>query len=83
MIPKYVVAWWELTRSLFIIPIVKGRDYFEGFATILLRVVGLFIPGISAHINPNYVNLTRWGKMPQLPDHKETRMLAHYIEADN
>ncbi|KAG6591383.1 Lipase, partial [Cucurbita argyrosperma subsp. sororia] len=82
VIPKYLSAHWELISSLIIIPVFKGREYFEGFVTTLERVVGLFFPGLSAHICPNYVNVTRWGKIKVLPDRNETLKLVRYIEAD-
>ncbi|KGN55200.1 hypothetical protein Csa_012841 [Cucumis sativus] len=82
VIPKYLSADWEFIRSLIITPIVKGRKYFEGFFTIMERTVGLVIPGISAHVCSNYVNLTRWGNIHLPPDHHELLKFAHYIEAD-
>lgn len=66
MIPrKYLGAWWEVIRSL-VIPLFKGSQYFEGFSTLIIRVFGLVIPGFSAHLCPNYINSTRYGKIQQL-----------------
>ncbi|XP_038896694.1 triacylglycerol lipase OBL1-like [Benincasa hispida] len=82
LIPKYLSACWEFIRSLIITPIVKGRDYFEGFFTILERTLGLLIPGISAHVCSNYVNVTRLGNIQLPSDYEETLQLAHYIDAN-
>lgn len=62
-IPNYLNAVWELTRS-FIIPYTRGAEYKEGLFMRLVRVIGLAIPGLSAHSPPDYVNLTRLGSLP-------------------
>lgn len=63
VIPKNLNAVWELIRS-FIIPFVDGKDYREVWFMKLLRLVGLIVPGLSAHLTQDYVNLTRLGTMP-------------------
>ncbi|KAK1383276.1 Fungal lipase-like domain containing protein [Heracleum sosnowskyi] len=57
-IPKSANAVWELARS-FIIPYTRGTEYKEGALLRVIRVVGVLVPGISAHIPQNYVNASR------------------------
>ncbi|KAK4390713.1 Lipase [Sesamum angolense] len=42
---------------------VYGPDYKESWESILLRIVGLGMPGLSAHSPVNYVNSIRLGRM--------------------
>ncbi|EXC32848.1 hypothetical protein L484_009548 [Morus notabilis] len=69
LLPKYINAVWELIRG-FVIPFIKGSDYKENWLMRMLRVVGLVIPGLSAHSPLDYVNLTRLGSLPSLPSLK-------------
>ncbi|KMT04568.1 hypothetical protein BVRB_8g182250 [Beta vulgaris subsp. vulgaris] len=63
MIPKYMNAVWELFRG-FTLPYIRwGPDYKEGWCERLHRVMGLVIPGLSAHGPQDYGNLTRLGRM--------------------
>ncbi|CAK9317148.1 unnamed protein product [Citrullus colocynthis] len=62
LIPKYLNAWLELVRS-FVIPFVKGYDYYESLLMKVVRFIGLFVPGLTAHIPTDYVNSTRLGKL--------------------
>ncbi|KAL0545626.1 hypothetical protein IC582_015515 [Cucumis melo] len=62
LIPKYLNAWLELVRS-FLIPFVKGYDYYESLAMKGVRFIGLLMPGLTAHIPTDYVNSTRLGKL--------------------
>lgn len=64
--PKNLNAAWELIRS-FIIPFIAGKDYKEGWFMKLLRLVGLIVPGLSAHLTQDYVNLARLGTLPATP----------------
>ncbi|XP_043712421.1 triacylglycerol lipase OBL1-like [Telopea speciosissima] len=57
-IPIYLNAMWELIRG-FIIPYAKGRDYAEGGILRMFRLIGLLLPGLSAHGPQDYVNSTR------------------------
>lgn len=57
----YLNAVWELIRSLTMSQ-SYGSEYKEGWFSILLRVVGLALPGISAHSPTNYVNSIRLGR---------------------
>ncbi|KAG9146806.1 hypothetical protein Leryth_005128 [Lithospermum erythrorhizon] len=61
LIPVYLNAIWELFRSL-IIGYLRGPEYKEGWESILLRIVGLAMPGISAHCPVDYVNSVRLGR---------------------
>ncbi|OAY22938.1 triacylglycerol lipase OBL1 [Manihot esculenta] len=69
VIPKNLNAVWELIRS-FIIPCVKGRNYREGWFMKLFRIIGLVIPGLSAHVLQDYNNSARLGSLPQLELHQ-------------
>ncbi|KAL4290780.1 hypothetical protein GQ457_14G007750 [Hibiscus cannabinus] len=60
-IPAHLNAVWELMRSL-AMGYTYGPEYKEGWFCILFRVIGLFIPGVSAHLSTNYVNSVRLGK---------------------
>ncbi|KAL3528528.1 hypothetical protein ACH5RR_007850 [Cinchona calisaya] len=61
LIPEYLNAVWELIRS-FLAGYIYGPEYKEGWESTLLRFVGLFIPGISAHSPLDYVNSVRLGR---------------------
>lgn len=61
LIPEYANAVWELMRSL-MMEYVYGPDYRESWESFLLRLVGLGMPGISAHNPLDYVNSIRLGK---------------------
>lgn len=60
LIPEYANAAWELLRSL-IMDYFYGPDYRESWESFLLRLVGLAIPGLSAHSPVDYVNSIRLG----------------------
>ncbi|KAJ8539517.1 hypothetical protein K7X08_013769 [Anisodus acutangulus] len=64
--PKVLNAAFELIRS-FILPWIKGSDYKQSWSEIMFRMVGLVIPGLSAHGPVDYVNLTRLGSVLHLP----------------
>ncbi|XP_021766010.1 uncharacterized protein LOC110730519 [Chenopodium quinoa] len=70
MIPKYMNAGWELIRGI-ILPHMKwGPDYKESWCQVIYRLIGLVIPGLSAHGPQDYTNLTRLGRMAlPLRDH--------------
>ncbi|KAI3991116.1 hypothetical protein MKX01_022337 [Papaver californicum] len=55
---KILNACFELIRSFFI-GYIPGPEYTEGWFLRLFRVVGLIIPGLSAHCLQEYVNVTR------------------------
>lgn len=61
VMPLYMNAAWELMRSLSM-GYTYGPEYQEGWSSIMFRVVGLFLPGISAHFITDYVNSVRLGK---------------------
>ncbi|KAL0325766.1 UNVERIFIED_CONTAM: Lipase [Sesamum radiatum] len=62
LIPAHVNAVWELLRSA-AMGYVYGPDYKESWESILLRIVGLGMPGLSAHSPVNYVNSIRLRRM--------------------
>ena len=53
-------AFMELGRSLLIV-LIKGREYKEGVPLRMMRMFGLFVPGVNAHCPQDYVNSTRLG----------------------
>ncbi|PON78265.1 Fungal lipase-like domain containing protein [Trema orientale] len=57
----HVNAVWELVRS-FIMGYVYGPEYEEGWFNTLARLIGLALPGISAHCPTDYVNSVRLGR---------------------
>lgn len=61
LLPEYINAYWELIRAL-TMRYTYGPEYEEGWFSVLLRVVGLAFPGISAHSPTDYVNSVRLGK---------------------
>lgn len=60
-VPEHLNALWELIRSL-LIGYTQGPDYKEGRFSILARLIGLVLPGISAHCPTDYVNSVRLGR---------------------
>ncbi|KAJ8553193.1 hypothetical protein K7X08_023871 [Anisodus acutangulus] len=61
LIPLYLNAGWELIRS-FAVGYMYGREYKECWESVMLRALGLFLPGISAHSPVDYVNSVRLGR---------------------
>ncbi|GMH16059.1 hypothetical protein Nepgr_017900 [Nepenthes gracilis] len=61
LIPQHLNAVWELIRAL-TMGCTNGKDYVEGWFSILLRAVGLVMPGLSAHSPRDYVNSIRLGR---------------------
>lgn len=53
-------AIWELIRSL-LMAFLYGVCFKETMLTIMLRIVGLVFPGVSAHMHVNYVSAVRLG----------------------
>ncbi|KAL8141139.1 hypothetical protein V2J09_007160 [Rumex salicifolius] len=68
VIPKYLTAFWELIRGQTVLPLVKGRLYGEWFGLVMFRIIGLIIPGLSAHGLQDYDNITRLGNTRLLPE---------------
>ncbi|XP_015073053.1 uncharacterized protein LOC107017307 [Solanum pennellii] len=65
-LPMLLIAVYEFIRG-FILPWTKGSHYREDWLQKMFRVVGLVIPGLSAHTTIDYVNLTRLGSVLHLP----------------
>ncbi|XP_060206050.1 triacylglycerol lipase OBL1 [Lycium barbarum] len=61
LIPLYLNACWELIRS-FAMGYIYGPEYEECWESVMLRALGLFLPGISAHSPVDYVNSVRLGR---------------------
>ncbi|XVF74210.1 hypothetical protein PTKIN_Ptkin13bG0092200 [Pterospermum kingtungense] len=61
LIPEHLNAVWELIRGL-TMGYTYGPEYKEGWFAICFRVLGLAIPGISAHCTTNYIDSVRLGK---------------------
>nr|ABR16096.1 unknown [Picea sitchensis] len=59
-IPIRITAVWELVQSLFL-QYTKGREFKETKLSIFFRILGLMIPGVSAHSPVNYINAVRLG----------------------
>ncbi|KAK2654646.1 hypothetical protein Ddye_014502 [Dipteronia dyeriana] len=58
---EYLNAVWELIRSI-TMGYKYGPEYEEGWFSILMRIMGLVLPGVSAHSPTDYVNSMRLGK---------------------
>ncbi|KAL3351852.1 hypothetical protein AABB24_020103, partial [Solanum stoloniferum] len=61
VLPMYLNAVWEFIRSFFMC-YIYGPEYKESWESIFFRMVGMFLPGISAHSPVNYVNSVRLGR---------------------
>ncbi|KAF3327464.1 Lipase [Carex littledalei] len=61
IIPKYLIAVWEIIRGL-CMGYIFGAEYKETWVSTFFTVLGLVMPGISAHCPTNYVNCVRLGK---------------------
>ncbi|XP_019418708.1 PREDICTED: uncharacterized protein LOC109329483 [Lupinus angustifolius] len=61
MLSEHVNAVWELIRGL-TIGYIEGPEYKEGWFCIFARVLGLALPGVSAHCSTDYINSIRLGK---------------------
>eukprot|EP01018_Ginkgo_biloba_P001338 Gb_02777 [translate_table: standard] len=53
-------AIWELVHSL-VMPYTKGKEYRETWLSTAMRIGGILVPGVSAHMTSNYVNSVRLG----------------------
>ncbi|KAK1419016.1 hypothetical protein QVD17_28172 [Tagetes erecta] len=60
LIPEYVNAVWELVRGM-TMGMRYGAEYKESWEGITMRIIGLVVPGVSAHAPPNYLNSIRLG----------------------
>ncbi|XP_057969646.1 triacylglycerol lipase OBL1-like [Malania oleifera] len=62
IIPMSLIAIWEIVRG-FIYGYTKGPMYREGWLLFSMRLFGLILPGIPAHIPQDYNNATRLGSL--------------------
>ncbi|KAG6552633.1 hypothetical protein Mapa_005833 [Marchantia paleacea] len=63
VVMQRLVALYELFVSLFS-GWIYGADFRENYASTGVRLLGLILPGIAAHIMNNYVNAIRLGPSP-------------------
>ncbi|KAL6495980.1 Triacylglycerol lipase obl1 [Orobanche gracilis] len=61
LIPAYLNSVWELLRSL-MMGCLYGPEYKECWETFIVRMIGLAIPGLSAHSPVDYINSVRLGR---------------------
>ncbi|XP_077234669.1 triacylglycerol lipase OBL1-like [Tasmannia lanceolata] len=59
---KYYNAWLDFFRALFIGK-TQGKDFKEGWVSILYRAIGFLIPGLASHSPRDYLNAARLGKI--------------------
>lgn len=59
-VPMIGNAIYELIRS-FTIPFKLGPDYKESFVMKVMRMIGVFVPGVPAHSPTDYNNSVRLG----------------------
>ncbi|CAA0808781.1 alpha/beta-Hydrolases superfamily protein [Striga hermonthica] len=65
LVPEFLNAVWELVRS-FMMGYIYGPGYKECWESVMLRIVGLAIPGLSDHSPVDYVNSKNGnGRRPQ------------------
>ncbi|XP_015890128.2 triacylglycerol lipase OBL1-like [Ziziphus jujuba] len=77
-IPMMVNAFFELIRS-FTIAYKKGPGYKEGCFLRVFRIIGLVMPGISAHSTQDYVNATRLGSSDVFLSHNEPSSIEEVV----
>ncbi|KAJ1698281.1 hypothetical protein LUZ63_006793 [Rhynchospora breviuscula] len=61
IIPLYLTAVWEIIKGL-AMGYIFGSEYKETWVATFFTILGLMMPGISAHCTTNYVNCARLGK---------------------
>ncbi|KAK9135983.1 hypothetical protein Syun_015313 [Stephania yunnanensis] len=72
-LPKILNAAWELVRG-FLLPRIKGREYAENWFLKLFRTCGLVVPGLPAHMPPDYINSIRLGTKMEDPIEKDSKL---------
>eukprot|EP01018_Ginkgo_biloba_P001334 Gb_15881 [translate_table: standard] len=74
-------AVWELIQSL-LLRYRKGKEFKETWLSVMSRIVGLLLPGVSAHSPVNYVKAVRLGPSmltPTLPvDRRSRKAILHH-----
>ncbi|KAJ9179491.1 hypothetical protein P3X46_011273 [Hevea brasiliensis] len=66
VIPMRLNALWEIFRS-FVISHTHGPEYHESWFCTFFRLMGLVLPGVSAHSPIDYVNSVRLGRERTFP----------------
>ncbi|KAG0600272.1 hypothetical protein M758_11G020500 [Ceratodon purpureus] len=64
LITMHLNALWEVFQGLIFITLQHGHEYTETTFSILVRAVGLLLPGVASHSPTNYVNSVRLGPFP-------------------
>ncbi|KAH9300023.1 hypothetical protein KI387_011606, partial [Taxus chinensis] len=59
-IPTRIIAIWEVLQSL-VLHYRKGKEFKETKLSIICRIFGILVPGVSAHSPVNYINAVRLG----------------------
>ncbi|MQM22924.1 hypothetical protein Taro_055983 [Colocasia esculenta] len=63
VIPMYLHAWGDLVRAFFLGRFL-GKDFEEGWISIIYRLTGLLIPGVASHSPRDYLNGARLARIP-------------------
>ncbi|GLJ29406.1 hypothetical protein SUGI_0579730 [Cryptomeria japonica] len=59
-VPLRITALWELLQCL-VLHYREGKDFKETKLSIVCRILGILVPGLSAHSPVNYINALRLG----------------------
>jgi hypothetical protein len=82
MLTMHLNAVWEMFQATILITLQYGKEYAETWFSLMSRVMGIGIPGASAHSPTNYVNAVRLGPFP-LKDLIDDDATEFHVMADN